>query len=36
MVINVKGGKSPKSAPHYIETEEETDIETKGEGKMNK
>jgi flavin reductase (DIM6/NTAB) family NADH-FMN oxidoreductase RutF len=26
---NVKSGKLPKSAPHYIEAEEETDIKTK-------
>ena len=32
----VKGGKSPKSAPHYIEAEEETDIKRKGGGKMDK
>ncbi len=32
---NVKGGKSPKSAPHYIEGEEDTVIKTKGDGKMN-
>ncbi len=32
----VKGGRSPKSAPHYIEAEEETDIKTKGGNKMDK
>ncbi len=33
---DVKGGKSPKSAPHYVEAEEKTDIETKGDSKMDK
>ncbi|HEW79426.1 MAG TPA: High molecular weight rubredoxin [Phycisphaerales bacterium] len=33
---NVKSGKLPKSAPHYIEAEEETDIKTKGDTKMDK
>ncbi len=32
----VKGGKSPKSAPHYVKTEEETDNKMKGDGKMDK
>ncbi len=33
---NVKGGKSPKSAPHYVEVEEVTDTKTKGDSKMEK
>ncbi len=33
---NVKGGKSPKSAPHYVEVEEVTDTNTKGDSKMEK
>lgn len=33
---NVKGGKSPKSAPHYVKAEEKIDIKTKGDSKMSK
>ena len=32
---NVKGGKSPQTAPHYIETKEKTNIK-KGDNKMDK
>ncbi len=31
-----KGGKSPKKAPHYVETAEQTDNKTKRDTKMNK
>ena len=32
----VKGGKSPKSAPHYVETEEKIDNKIKGDNEMDK